>query len=228
MKKLIFTAAFVLIEFAFLTAQTLDEIIDYHFDAVNQDKFNQTKTIIIESDLNLSDGKGKILIFHKRPNKLRIEQTINQRTLLTLFDGVNCFVISGVDTNNLIGKDLEEIKSAADLDGYFFCYREKARDLKYIGEFSEGGKKFYQINCTEISGDTTNIFIDSKSYLIAKTIQHKNGTIKETGMENYKKIEDISFPHKLTTAENGKTKTQIVKKIKLNEELPEELFTLKK
>lgn len=228
MKKLIFTAAFVLIEFAFLTAQTLDEIIDYHFDAVNQDKFNQTKTIFIDSDLNSPNGKGNILISHKRPNKLKIEQTINQQTVTTIFDGENCSVISGGDTNDLAGRELEEIKFTAELDGYFFCYREKARDLKYIGEFVEGGKKFYQITCAEPNGDTTNIFIDSKTYLINKTIQHKKGIIKETRMEKYKKIDGISFPHKLTIMENGKIKTQSVKKIKLNEELDDKLFTVKK
>lgn len=227
MKAIIFTTVFFLFGTFYSSAQTLNEIIDYHFDAVNQDKFNKTNTIIIDADLATPEGKGKLLIFHKRPNKLRVEETINKKTKTTIFDGAVGAIINGVDTIHLKGQTLEDIKFNADFDGYFFCYREKAHDLKFEGEITDGKNKFFKIVCIQPAGDSTDIFVDSKTYLLEKTIKRKNGKIRETHLYNYKKTDDIPFPYKLTITEDGKTKTQSVKNIKLNVDISDNLFLIK-
>ncbi|MBZ0199847.1 MAG: hypothetical protein K8H86_08265, partial [Ignavibacteriaceae bacterium] len=173
------------------------------------------------------DGKGKLLLLHKRPNKIRVEETVNNNTKTTIFNGSEGVIINGADTNRLTGQTLEEIKFNADFDGYFFCYREKAHDLTYEGEISDGRNKFFKIICVQPTGDSTDIFLDSKSYLLEKTIKRKNGKIRETRMAKYKKIDGIPFPYRLTVTENGVSTTQTVKNIRLNVEVSDNLFIIK-
>lgn len=210
--------------YGLLLSQNLNEIIDYHFDAVKQDKFNQIKTMVIEADLSGAAGSGKLVVYHKRPAKLRIEQIIASKKTCTIYDGENCIQVTDGDSALLSGAVLEDVKFMADLDGYFFCYREKSHDLTFDGTLNEGKKRYFKVVCTKPGGDTTEIFLNTGTYLIEKTVQRREGLLKVTRMDNYKPVNGILFPHKIITVENGTERIQTVKKIVLDSEIPDISF----
>jgi hypothetical protein len=215
-------------------SQTLNEIIDLHFDAAKQDKFNKLETIITTAKISQGDLSGLQKIFHKRRGKIRIERTINKQTTITAYDGkIGWEILPGDSTAHLLnGRKLEEIKFEADLDGYFFCWREKSHHLELKGLTKEDGKKVFNILCTKDNGDNADLYMDAKTYLLIKTIQRigENGAqnIKETLISNYKNVGGIPFPYRYVIISNNVKEIQTVEKILLDEKISDEIFTMPK
>ncbi len=233
MKKLSLSAVFLFL--ILLTSnicpQTLNEIIDYQFDAVKQDKFNLLKTIIIESKIKNIQGQGTQVIYHKRPKMIRIERNLPGEKYIIVFNGKEGWKISnGNRTEKLSGKIFDDIKFRADLDGYFFCFREKGHDLKYEGKERLNGKQYFKIKCTKQNGDEADLYLDASDYLlnkVVKRIKYPEGLREtETVINNYKKVNGIPFAHKYVTASGGKNETETVTKIVLDKPIEDRMFEL--
>ncbi len=236
MKKfsLIIPLMFLCASYLTLNAQTLNQILDLHFDAVKQDKFNKVETIIIKS--KITDGKlrGVMTVYHKRNGKLRIERTLGDKSLVTIYGGTGGWKILPDSSKPVpvTGKALEELEFRADLDGYFFCWREKGHKLQLIDEEKLEGKPVYKILCKKDNGDEADLFIDAKNYLLVRSVQRlkengKTNTV-ETNISGFKRVEGIQFPFKYEITTGNNTEVQNVQSIKLNTELPDSLFTVKK
>ena len=126
MKKLLCTIIiFITIPFFYnIFPQSLTEIIDLHFDAVKQDKFNKIKTMVITSEIIQMNGKIAVKTYFKRPDKMRMEVKENGKIKVTAYDGNIAWCIdpdaTGIAPRELTGAALDETKFMADLDGYFF------------------------------------------------------------------------------------------------------------
>jgi outer membrane lipoprotein-sorting protein len=247
MKRVFFFLAAVFFLFSVQAAsQSLNEIIDLQFDAVKQDKFNKLQTIIKKITIKEGSISTPMIIYHKRPNKIRIESGETGNKNITTYNGKTGWSFSKEigDTapQTLTGRALEEIKFMADLDGYFFCYRERGHDLELIGTEKVGGKNTFKIRCTKPTGDEALLYLDAKTYLLTKTIQRlKDEDVvheKETIIGDYKSVEGIPMPFKFQISERsfpkessigkegGKTVTQLITNIELNKELPDLLFDI--
>ena len=233
MKKLVLIFC-ALLYFAFslsVSSQSLDQIIDMHFDAAKQDKFNKLKTITITYQVTIGNRQGTVNEFHKRNSKLRIEEHFGNKTTVKGYDGKIGWQINPDNPKpiKLSGKDLEKIKFLADLDGYFYCWRNKGHKLKLLGEEKLRNIEVYKIECTKTNGDEAELYLDAKKYLLVKSIQKikEDGKIntEETIIDNYKIVNGIPFPSKFEVKSNGNIKMETVKDIKLDSELPDSLFT---
>ncbi|HKI78378.1 MAG TPA: hypothetical protein VKA26_07540 [Ignavibacteriaceae bacterium] len=230
MKKLFFLILILPVLFFSITmqAQTVDEIVDMHFDAVKQDLFNSVQTIIISSDISTPDGLIQQKIYYKRPDKMKIEEKKDGFTSIKSYDGNTGWFISPADSilnpELLTGRELRDIKFMANLDGYFFCYRNKGYKISYEGTENVSGKEAYKMKCKTTPDDSTFIFVDTKTYLFSKII--KPAINKATFISNYKKVNGIPFPYKFEIDQNGVKSTQVVRGIKLDVDLPDKEFQM--
>ena len=190
------------------------------------------KTIIINSKITKGNKTGFQKVFHKRKGKIRIERTFNKQTTITAYDGkMGWEILPGDSIAHLLkGKRLEEIKFEADLDGYFFCWREKSHHLELKGTMTLNREKVFNILCTKGNGDNADLYMDAKTYFLIKTIQRikNNGqeNVKETLLSNYKKVEEIPFPFKYEIISDNVKEIQNVEKIMLDEKIPDEIFAI--
>lgn len=235
MKKLIFViAVFFFLPFCQpVLPQSLTEIIDLHFDAVKQDKFNKMKTMVITSELIRGNTKMPVKTYFKRPDKMRMEITRDGVTKITAYDGNIAWSLDPGSNNMtpevLTGAALEETKFDADLDGYFFCYRERNHTVTLEGREKVQNKEAFKIKCKISPTDSSYVFLDAKNYLIVK-VEKKDPRVgnKETYFTDYKKVEGVNFPFKFEIIEpSGKT-FQVIKSIEPGVDLPDSLFTMPK
>ena len=211
---------------------TLNQVLDYQFDAMKQDKFNKLKTITIIYDVVKNNKNGTLKMIFKRNDKLRIEEVFNNVKTVKAYNGLAGWE-QLTDTSKprlLEGKQLEEIKFMADLDGYFFCWREKNHELKLIGKEKLNGENVFKILCTKKNGDNADLYLNTKTFLLTKAVQHinMNGKIvtNETNYEKYRKVNGIPFPYQLSLINNGVIENQKVKSITLDEKIPDSIFNM--
>jgi len=221
----------LLLNLSFIIPQSIDEIIDLQFDAAKQDKFNKVQTLQLNYKVKSGKDAGSLIIFHKRNNSLRIEkQTVGQNLITLVKD-------KDVWRYDLNSKSIVEVKPyekdqlifKADLDGYFFCYKEKQHNLELVGKEKINKKDFYRIKCTKPNGDESNIYLDAKSYLIDHIIQTQRDGEQliesQTYYSNYKMQDGVPFPNNIKAIINGQTEELKLDKLQLNIDLPDSLFT---
>lgn len=231
MKTIFLFLIVLLFNLSFIIPQTLDEIIDLQFDAVKQDKFNKVQTLQLEYKIKSGKDEGSLIIFHRRNNLMRIEKHTVEQNLNTLVKDKD---VLQYDLNS---KSIIEVKPyekdqlifKADLDGYFFCYKEKQHNLELVGKEKVNKKDFYRIKCTKPNGDESNIYLDAKTYLIDRIIQsQKDGELiieTKTQYSDYKLYNGIPFPNKIRTEWGNFSEELKLSKIEFDLAFPDSIFS---
>lgn len=231
MKTIFLFLIVLLFNLSFIIPQTLDEIIDLQFDAVKQDKFNKVQTLQLEYKIKSGKDEGSLIIFHRRNNLMRIEKHTVEQNLNTLVKDKD---VLQYDLNS---KSIIEVKPyekdqlifKADLDGYFFCYKEKQHNLELVGKEKVNKKDFYRIKCTRPNGDESNIYLDAKTYLIDRIIQsQKDGELiieTKTQYSDYKLYNGIPFPNKIRTEWGNFSEELKLSKIEFDLAFPDSIFS---
>ncbi len=231
MKTIFLFLIVLLFNLSFIIPQTLDEIIDLQFDAVKQDKFNKVQTLHLEYKIKSGKDEGSLIIFHRRNNLMRIEKHTVEQNLNTLVKDKD---VLQYDLNS---KSIKEVKPyekdqlifKADLDGYFFCYKEKQHNLELVGKEKVNKKDFYRIKCTKPNGDESNIYLDAKTYLIDRIIQsQKDGELiieTKTQYSDYKLYNGIPFPNKIRTEWGNFSEELKLSKIEFDLAFPDSIFS---
>ncbi len=232
MKNLFFIPViFFLLTFQkFTFTQTINEIITKHFEAVNQAAFNNVKTIVITSEIIQPGGKIPVKTYFKRPDKMRIETIEDGKTSITAYDGKIGWCISpedyGLTPTELTGKSLDETKFMANLDGYFFCYKDRSLKTTLEGKEKILGKDVYKIKCNVSPVDSAFIFIDKNTFLILKVKQPVQNGYKETFLSDYRKINNMIFPFRFEIMTPYSRTFQIIKNIEFDKIIPDSFFSM--
>lgn len=231
MKTIISFLIILLFNYSILLAQTLSEIIDLQFDAVKQDKFNKVQTLQLEYKIKSGKDEGSLIIFHKRNNLMRIEKHMSSKKLITIVNGTDVWQYNLNDNSYVDLKPYlkDELIFKADLDGYFFCYKEKQHNLELVGKEKVNKKDFYRIKCTKPNGDESNIYLDAKTYLIDRIIQsQKDGELiieTKTQYSDYKLYNGIPFPNKIRTEWGNFSEELKLSKIEFDLAFPDSIFS---
>lgn len=226
---------FSLLFSAVLNAQTLDEILKKHFEAVNQEKLSQVQTAIIKGKINQAGMEIPFAMYQKRPQKLRTEGTFQGMTVLQVFDGdkgwsVNPFMGS-TEPQPTPPDQLDQIKDQADIDGYFYNHEKKGYKLELMPEEEIEGARMYVIQLTKPNKDVITSYLDAENFVIIKTkskmkVQGVDTEI-ESYLSNYKPIEEIMYPFSIENKMNGQTMMQLsIDSVEFNKEIEDTLFTI--
>lgn len=231
MKIIFLLPVALLFNLSFIIPQTLDEIIDLQFDAVKQDKFNKVQTLRLEYKIKSGKEEGGFIIFHKRNNLLRIEKHTADQNFVTLVSNNNVWRYDLSSNSILEVKPFEkdQLIFKADLDGYFFCYKEKQHNLELVGKERINKKDFYRIKCTKPNGDESNIYLDAKTYLIDRIAQNqKDGELiieTKTEYSDYKLHNGIPFPNKIKTTQDDLIEELTLSNLEFDLPLPDSIFS---
>lgn len=235
MKKLT-TICFTLITFLFVQAaqaQTLEEILKMHFEAVGQSKLNDVKTVHSTGNIVQAGFEIPFNSYMSRPGMFRVEGTFQGLTFIQTYNGnegwdVNPF--AGSTEPQPMGPDqLKEMKNNADIDGMLWNWKEKGSTVTLEANEEVEGTDCYKIKLVSAEGDTYNMYIDTESLMLIRT--NSKTTIQgvetegDTYMSNFLQVDGMVFPGKMDIKYGGVTAiTFVFDKVNLNEELKEGFF----
>lgn len=217
-------------------AQTLDEIINKHVDALGgKDKINTMKSMYMESDMDIMGtaapsvttilfGKGSLSEVNYNGQKI-----------------VNCVTIDkgGWAINPLMGQVTAEAmpeeqanagKPQLSAGGTLVDYAAKGNKVELAGQEDANGVKAWKLVVTTKEGAHFVHYIDPATWQIVRTVAriNFNGQEIEQGVNysNFKKT-DFGFVVPYSYAieyPGGMTLTVAVKKIEINKEVDPKIF----
>jgi len=234
MKSYILTIFIIFISTS-LSAQTLDDILCKHLEAMGNQEILKKDYITSKGKIVQGENKIPFISYNKRPNKFRMDGTIYEYTFTQAFDGEIGWTLNPMMNINIPKKlpesEIVNLKFQSDFEGFFYNYEEKDHTLEYIGNEEVFGMDTYVILLIKATGDSMHIFIDAENYQTLKT-RAKASVGNETKyidniFSNYQNIGGILSAFDVETQVEGVTLSQLIyESYDYETEIPDSVFAL--
>jgi outer membrane lipoprotein-sorting protein len=172
----------------------------------------------------------------KRPNKVRIEFTMQGMTAIEAYDGEVGWAVmpflGRTEPEEMAEDRLKDIKDQADFDGILVNYEEKGHTVEFMGTEDVDGTSAYKLRVTKANGDVVDLFLDAEYYieLKAETTREVQGSEVEvsTVFGDYKEVDGLLFAHSMEMSFAGNPAGQVItiEKIELDVEIDDDRFTM--
>ncbi len=219
-------------------AQNLDEVLARHYEAmgglentkaVAAVQLNGTATVPMQG-LQLS-----MTIYQQRPNRVRVEQTIEGTKLVQAFDGetawmINPFMGAGEPTE-VPGSDAAMLAEMGDFDGPLYDYAAKGHTLTLAGEEDLAGRPAYRIDATLAAGEQQTLYLDAETYMVLRKVMSAEQQGRKMSVaqifSDYRTEGGIQVPHAIETTIDGQTMSKMtIDSVTINPQLDAELFSM--
>ena len=235
MKNLIISFLLMMIFASATFAQTVDEILAGHFNAVGQEKLLATNTLTMKGKIIQGQFEIPFTSMQKRPMNFRSEAEFQGMKMLSGFDGTMGWSINPMmgssDPQPMTEEQIDRMKIQADYDGLFYNYKEKGYTVELIGKENVDDIETYVLKLTRPNGDIVTSYIDAENYVLLKSKSKMKiqgvDTETEVIFSNYKYVNEILNPFAIETKMNGQTAMQMTfDEIIYDADMPDSMFAM--
>ena len=231
MKQVFILATLMLVAFVGTQAQTLEKVLEKHYEATGHKKIADIETFHIKAKMSMMGMDMPMDIQIKQPDMFKVSVEVMGQKTVSAFDGDKGWMINpmmGAGVQDLTGDQLKQAMSQADMEGELYNYAAKGHSAELIGKVNADGKEAYRIKLTDKDGQVKNYYIDANTYLILKMkakIEAMGQTVEvETKMVEYEKIEGIQMAKKIEVVMPMGSQSIVMEEIKLNEKIEDSVF----
>lgn len=229
MKK-IFLALMGVAAMNFTYAQTADEIITKHIEAIGgADAWKKVNTMVTTGTLKLQSADidvNQTIVNGKGSRQDIIAMGMNGYNIVTPTEGWKFMPFQGQKAAEpLTADDLKEAQDELDVQGTLLDYKTKGHTIEYLGTEDVEGVDAYKIKETLKGGKVITLYFDPKTYYIIKTVSKQKANGKEvevpTNLGNYQKLpEGIVVPLSIGLPFGE----LVITKVEINKPIDESIF----
>jgi outer membrane lipoprotein-sorting protein len=219
-------------------AQTADEIIEKHLQAMGgKDKLKAVQTERISGKMVMGQGmEAPFTMEMARPNKMRMEFTIQGMTGVQAFDGKTGWSVmpfmGKTEPEAMPDEDVKRMEEQADIDGLLMDYKDKGRQVEYVGKEDLEGTPVHKLKVTQKNGDVVYVYIDAEQFLqlkqAGKTKIRGQEVESETTFGDFKTVDGLVFPHSIEQKAQGMPSGMVmtISKVEVNPGLADARFAM--
>jgi outer membrane lipoprotein-sorting protein len=240
--RLLFLAGLALALPAFLSAQeepvAADELVKNAINARGgAARIKAVEAQRVTGTVSFGPGaEGPMLVELKRPNKLHMEVTIQDQTVVRVYDGhgsgwiINPFAADKGPVA-LTGTDLSNISDESDFDGPLVDYQAKGNAVESLGKDEVNGKPALKLKLTTKSGEVRTYYYDAATFLLLEWEGVRKSGDSEASVRSffsdYRDVNGLKFPFEVDTdsRSNGYTQKLTIEKIELNPKIDDARFS---
>jgi outer membrane lipoprotein-sorting protein len=207
------TLALVALVASPMAAETLDDVLAKHFEALGgKEKIAAVQSAKMVARQVFGPQEVPATILWKRPNKVRMEFTLQGMTGIQAYDGTTAWMVmpflGKTEPEEMTGDDLKDIVEQADMiDGPLFDWKQKGHTVEFLGEEAIEGTPAWKLKLTRSNGDVSTIWLDKDAYVQIKSEgKRKRGDQEidiETSFGDYKEVGGLYFPHSIESKPKG-------------------------
>lgn len=217
-----------------INAQDLEEILESHFEAVNQDAVVNIKSIHMVGKSGRMGQSFNFQIWQVRPSKSRMEVDIQGQKMIQIYDGEKGYMVApwtGSTEAQEVGEtEAEQMAEQADMDGELWNWKEKGSQLTLEGIEDFEGTEVIVLKLINKNANEKTIYLDADSFLMikmtAKMKMQGAEVLSETFFSNYKEEDGIIMPFFIENRMNGQVANTItVESMEFDKEIDAKMFT---
>ena len=201
------------------TPLTTDQIVEKHVEAIGGiSKLNAIQTLVVTGKASiLGQTEAPLTIQVKRPNLMRLEITLQGRTIVQAFDGETAWTLNpmmGTGPKQSSEADTRAAQESSDfIGGNLVDYKSKGNTVELVDKEDVDGVAVYKLKITKKGGSVEYDYLDAKSFLPVKTegrrMQLGQEIVYESKIANYKPVEGVLMPFNVTQLVNGRLAMEI-------------------
>lgn len=229
--KSVLTGLVVTMAFTSLQAQTVDEVISKHLDAIGgKEKLLALNSVVMDANMTVQGTEigFKMTELHNKGQRIDITamgmagyiiQTVTEGWRFLPFQGQAKPEATPAET-------VKEVADALDIQSSFLNYKEKGHQVELVGKEDVEGTEAFKLKLKMKGGLEQTIFLDPTTYYIIKVVTKSKATGQEVEQSqtfsNYKKIDSgYVFPFSMTGFGPGEL---TISKIQVNVPIDEKIF----
>lgn len=233
--RVVMLAATALLAGFMAQAQTAEEIVSKHIDAIGgKDKINNIKTIYTEYDMDVMGTQAPGVTYMIANKGYRNEIDFGGQKIIQVFTDKG-----GWGINPMMGQTAPEPmpeeqvkanKGNLTPGGPLFDYATKGAKIELLGTEDVNGVKAHKLKLTTAEGNEMTYYIDPNTFYILKTVIKTNADGQEVettaNFSDYQKT-DYGYVTPGTTELNlpqGFTLSIKTKKVEINKEIDPKIF----
>jgi outer membrane lipoprotein-sorting protein len=182
-----------------------------------------------------SDASGPFTVELKRPLKMHMQITLQNKTMVRVYDGqsgwANNPFAGKMDPDPMTEEDVKNISEEADFDGPLVDHGKKGNQVELLGKDKVEDKDVWRLKLTTKNGDIRYYLFDAGSFLLLKWEGKRHAEGKEFAVEtyfrDYRDVEGLKFAFEIDSGNSANDLTQklTIDKIEINPQLPDSEFT---
>lgn len=229
---IVFVVLLLTVQFA--QAQTMDEIINKHIEAMGGREKIITLSTAVMTGTFAAPGASAIHIITSKKHMVgsRIDIEANGTNNYQVITPANGWIFTPVQGDKeprpLVADQFKVGQVQLDLHGPFVNYKEKGNKVVMAGKDTVNGSMCYKLQVTAPNGNVTVYAIDSRSYFIVKAItkMFQFGALEDvvTTYSDYKKNDDGYWFAYSNVTPRGETRYEV---IETGKPVDEKIFKVK-
>jgi outer membrane lipoprotein-sorting protein len=214
--------------------ESLEEILEAHFEVVGQESLLEVQTIKQTGKIYTQGIEIPMDLTLKRPNMMRINANVGgAEAVFMAYDGSKGWSLQpwtgSLDPQDLPEDQMKDAMQQADMDGALYNYEEKGHEVELMGTEEIEGTDTYKLKITLKSGDVMYYFLDMEAYvpikITSKTTIQGQELESEQFLSNYKMIDGFAVAHSVETKIMGATQMQItIESVNVNVDVDDSYF----
>ncbi len=222
-----------------VTAMTLEEVLAKNHEARGGlDRLRAVESARFAGKMVMPGGLEAPFVWEwKRPNKMRIEFTLQGMTGVMASDGSSGWRImpfmGKTEPERMTDEEFKEIEPQADFTGMLVDPEQKGYEIEYVGETDVEGTPAHKLKVTrKATGDVSYIYLDAEYFVeIRRETRRKvrDQVVEgETTIGDYKEVDGLMIPHSIASKVKGAPdgRTIVIEKAELGVEIPDERFRM--
>ena len=218
-------------------AQTAEEIVAQNLKAKGGvEKLKAMNSVKITGKISAQGMELPMTTWARRPNLIRREMQIQDKRIVSAFDGttvwgINPMMTGSDDPQEMTGPVAQMTKDDADFDGVLVDYKEKGHKVELVGTETLEGKKVHHLKITKKNGQVQQYDIDAESGLELRTVgsvqMGPTSTEVTTDLANYQVVDGLSVPFSMKQSANGGVVAEVkIDKVEFNLALDDTMFKM--
>ena len=215
-------------------AQTLDEVLQRHYEAIGGvEAWKSLQSTRSVGTLSLMNGaaSGAITSTAARPAMLRADITLEGMNVTQAYDGktgwmINPFAGQTTPTPS-DAPTLAAMAEQADIDGPLVGWREDGHAIELAGTGAVNGADAYRLELTLATGQTTTYFLDASTYLVIRVQANRDVTgPTTTDLSDYRDVSGLMMPFAVSSTSQQGNQSVAWDTIEINVDLDESSFSM--
>jgi outer membrane lipoprotein-sorting protein len=211
----------------------LDEVLAKYHQTIGTSVIKGWKTLTMTGKSSAQGMEFPVIIYMKRPEKIRTEVEIQGNKMLSVFDGQAGWSVApwsgSSDPQDMTPDEVKGMKEQADFEGTLFNWKEKGHKVELIGKEDMEGTPVYKIKVIRSDENIETYYIDAENFVTLKIVSimkiQGNDTESEALPSNYKEVNGAMMPFAIENKYKGQTVSHVViDKYEINKEIDDNLF----
>jgi outer membrane lipoprotein-sorting protein len=233
MKKLLMVTV-ALLAAVIINAQSLDEIVKNYTTANKLDKISNLKTLKITAKTSMMGMDLPVEMWMKNPDKIKTVTDIGGQKMIQAFDGQKGYTINpmagSTEPVEMSADEVKQMQRNNLFQNYLANYHKEGK-LTLEGEEVVKGSPAFKIKATIEGGTVLNLFIDKKSYMLAKTAitvtSQGMAMVIESFPSDFKDFSGLLLPMKTTSSASGMEFVTTFTNVEVDVPIDDSVFKLK-